>query len=212
MKKSYPIASILSILIVAVYLSFTLLSLARYPEPFSPVSNWLSDLGNRITSPGGSKYYNTGIFITGFLLAIFFIALNSNRVKERKAQSIVLTLAQAFGILGAIAMIFTGIFSIDIPQIHSLFSMLLRICLGTGFGLSVAAFNYHKEVRKWILVTGIVTTLTDLIVSVLFNKIQLLEWPVIFLFLTYCLLLGTETNRLGHRRDRKNLIPNNPRA
>ena len=203
MKKSYLITSILSVLIVAIYLSFTLLSLARYPEPFSPVSNWLSDLGNRITSPDGSKYYNTGIFITGLLLAIFFIALNSNRIKERKAQSIVLTFTQAFGILGATAMLCTGIFSIDIPRIHSLFSAVLRICLGTAFGLSVAAFRYHKEVRKWILVIGIVTTLTDLIVSVFFNKIQLLEWPVIFLFLTYCLLLGIETNRLGQRRDGK---------
>ena len=203
MKKIYLSTSILSILIIAIYLLFTLLSLARYPEPFSPVSNWLSDLGNRITSPGGSKYYNTGIFLTGFLLSIFFIALNSNRVRESKAQSIVLTLTQAFGILGAIAMICTGIFSIDIPQMHSFFSALFRICLGTAFGLSVAAFGYHKEVRKWILMIGIVTTLTDLIVSVFFNKIQVLEWPVIFLFLTYCLLLGTETNRLGQRRDGK---------
>ena len=203
MKNSYLTASRLSILIVTTYLSFTVLSLTRYPEPFSPLSNWLSDLGNRITSPDGSKYYNTGIFITGFLLAIFFIALNHSRIKERKAQSIVLTPTQAFGVLGAIAMIFTGIFSIDIPQTHSLFSAIFRICLGTAFGLSVAAFTYHKEVRKWILVIGIATTLTDLTASVLFNEIQLLEWPVIFLFLTYCLLLGIETNRLGQRRDRK---------
>jgi hypothetical protein len=104
------------------------------------------------------------------LLATFFIALNGNRIRERKAPNIVLTLTQAFGILGAIAMIFTGIFSIDIPHIHSFFSMMLRICLGTGFGLSVAAFGYHKDVRKWILAIGIVTTLADLIVSVLFNQ------------------------------------------
>ena len=202
MKKSYPTATILSVLIVAIYVSSTSLSLARYPEPFSPVSNWLSDLGNRITSPDGSKFYNTGIFITGFLLAIFFVALNSNRTKDRKAQNIVLTLTQVFGVLGAMAMICTGIFSIDVPQTHSIFSMLLRICLGTGFGLSVAAFAYHKEVRKWILVIGIVTTLTDLTVSVFFNKIQLFEWPVIFLFLTYCLLMGIETDRLRQHRNR----------
>jgi hypothetical membrane protein len=200
MKKSYRVALILSILVVVIYSIFTAVSLIRYPGTFSPLQNWLSDLGNRVTSPDGSKYYNTGIFITGVLLAIFFIALNNNRITERKAQSTILTLTQTFGVLGAIGMIFTGVFSIDIPQTHSLFSAILRICLGTAFGLSVAALRYHKEVRKWILVMGVLTTLTDLIVSVLFNKVQLLEWPVIFLFLIYCLLLGSETNRLGQGR------------
>jgi hypothetical membrane protein len=197
MKKSNPIAWVLSILVVAVYLVMTTLALLRYPVSFSPGSNWLSDLGNRIISPDGSAFYNAGIFITGSLLALFFISLGSTRIPGRKVQNIMLLLTQICGASGSIAMIMTGVFSIDTPQTHSLFSEILRIGLGSAFGFSVAAFRYQNRIKKWILVAGVITTLTDLIVSVFYNKTQILEWPVIALFLIYCLLLGNETYRLG---------------
>ena len=47
MKKNNMITWVLSILIATIYIVMTTLSLAKYPESFSPVSNWLSDLGNR---------------------------------------------------------------------------------------------------------------------------------------------------------------------
>jgi hypothetical membrane protein len=200
MLKSHQIALALSILVVVTYVSFTAAALAGYPGSFSPQNNWLSDLGDRITSPEGSKFYNAGIYGAGSLLALFFIALNAIRIKDRKPQNIVLTLAIAFGVFGALSMILTGVFSIDNPQVHSLFSAMNRIGTGTAFGLSVAALAYHKGVRRGILVIGVITTLTDLITSVFFNTIHLLEWPVIFLFLAYCLLLGIETNRLARSR------------
>jgi hypothetical membrane protein len=197
MKKSNMITWVLSILIATIYIIMTMLSLEKYPESFSPSSNWLSDLGNRIVNPVGSIFYNAGIYITGSLLALFFLSLGNNRMQGKKIQNIMLWLTQVIGIFGSIAMIMTGMFSIENPQTHSLFSAILRISLGTAFGFSVAAFLYHKEFKKWILVIGVITTLTDLFVSVLYNKTHLLEWPVISLFLIYCLLLGNETYRLG---------------
>jgi hypothetical membrane protein len=197
MKKGNPIARVLSILITSFYLVMTTLAFLRYPESFSPGSNWLSDLGNRIISPDGSAFYNAGIFITGSLLALFFISLGSTRIPGRKVQNIMLLLTQTCGIIGSIAMIMTGVFSIDTPQTHSLCSEILRIGLGSAFGFSVAAFRYQNRIKKWILMVGVITTLTDLIVSVFYNKTQILEWPVIALFLIYCLLLGNEACRLG---------------
>jgi Na+/proline symporter len=117
-------------------------------------------------------------------------------MRGKRPQNIMLLVTQAIGILGSIAMIMSGIFSIDQPQIHSLFSTYLRIGLGTAFGFSVAAFLYNKEFKRWILIIGVITTLTDFIVSVFYDKTHLLEWPVISLFLLYCLLLGNETYRL----------------
>jgi hypothetical membrane protein len=197
MKKSKMITWVLSILIATIYIVMTILALANYPEAFSPKSNWLSDLGNRVVSPVGSMFYNSGIYITGSLLALFFLSLGANRIQGTRAQNIMLWLTQGIGIFGSLAMIMTGVFSIDHPQTHSLFSAFLRIGLGTAFGFSVAAFRYIKGFKKWALVIGVITTLTDLFVSVFYNKTHLLEWPVISLFLIYCLLLGNETYRLG---------------
>lgn len=197
MKKIHLTSRVLSILVAASYLLLTVLAFLRYPGSFSPRSNWLSDLGNRSLSPQGSPYYNAGIFIAGSLLAAFFISLGATRMPGRKAQNSMLLLTQIFGIGGSLAMIMTGVFSIDSPHAHSLCSEFLRIGLGTAFGFSVAAFAYRPGIKKWILVVGVLTTLTDLTVSVLYNKTQILEWPVITLFLLYCLLLGNETHRLG---------------
>jgi hypothetical membrane protein len=196
MKMRFRIAPVLGILIAATYLSFFTLALFKYPQHFSPLSNWLSDLGNRIVSPDGSRYYNSGIILSAVLLAIFFFAAASIRLETNREQRIVLALSQTFGIVGAVAMILTGVFSIDTPIRHSLASAIFRICIGTSFGLSVAALRYFKNVKKWILVIGGVTTLFDLCVSLLFNRVHLLEWPVILLFLIYCILLGFEIGRL----------------
>ena len=197
MKKSNPTSWVLSISVAAVYLVMTTLALVRYPQAFSPGSNWLSDLGNRIISPEGAPFYNAGIYITGSLLALFFVSLGSTRIPGRKVQNAMLLLTQICGIGGSVGMIMTGVFPIDTPQTHSLCSEILRIGLGSAFGFSVAAFRYHKEIKTWVLAAGVLTTLTDLIISVFYNNTQILEWPVIALFLIYCLLLGNETYRLG---------------
>lgn len=200
MKNWFLSARVLGILIVSIYMVMTILALTQYPLPFSPMTHWLSDLGNRGVNPAGSIFYNLGIYITGSLLILFFLSLGSLRMQGSKPQNIMLVLTQAIGIFGSIAMIMSGIFSIDQPQTHTLFSKYLFIGLGTAFGFSVAAFHYHKEFKRWILFIGVITTLTDFVVSVFYNNIQLLEWPVISLFLIYCLLLGNETHRLDQSR------------
>ncbi len=196
MKQNHMITLVLSILIAVVYIMMTIISLVQYPAAFSPLSNWLSDLGNRIVSPMGSIFYNSGIYITGILLILFFLSLSGNRLPGNKTQNIMLFLTQVIGVLGSLAMIMSGIFSIDNPEPHSLFSMFLRIGLGSAFGFSVAAFFYYKKFSKFILMVGLITTLTDLVVSLLYHDTPALEWPVIFLFLLYCVLLGNEVHRL----------------
>ena len=56
MKRNFMITRVLSILIAAIYIIMTILALAKYPEPFSPASNWLSDLGNRTVNPVGAIF------------------------------------------------------------------------------------------------------------------------------------------------------------
>ena len=196
MKRHYPIALALGITICVAYLLCTSLALWRYPEPYSPLGNWLSDLGNRVISPEGSRCYNTGVIACGSLLILFFVSLSGIRLPGNRRQRIVLTVSQTSGIIGAAGMILSGVFSIDTPGIHSVMSAVLRIGVGTAFGFTIPALVYHRGVRKGILALGAGTTLLDLGVSVLFNNTRALEWPVILLFLVYCVSLGAEASRL----------------
>jgi hypothetical membrane protein len=196
MKRHHSITLALGVAICAIYLSCASLAFLRYPESYSPSGNWLSDLGNRAISPEGSKYYNIGVMVSGGLLILFFLSLRGMRLAENRRQRVVLTLSQASGVIGAAGMILSGVFSIDTPSRHSVMSAILRIGVGTAFGFTVPALVYHRGVRRWILVLGAATTLLDLVVSALFNKTRILEWPVILLFLVYCIVLGGEAGRL----------------
>ena len=187
----------LGIAVAGTYVVFALLALTRYPEPFSPTTNWLSDLGNTTANPGGAGFYNAGMIITGALLILFFVSLGALRLAQVRAQVLILLVARLIGVIGALSMVMTAVFPINRGSAHSFWSAVLYISLGTAFGLTVAALRYHRDVHKWLLVYGGVTTLTDLVVSVFFNTIALLEWPTVALFLSYCALLGFETARLS---------------
>ena len=101
MKKSYPLISFYAgILTVICYLVFTLLAFRRYPLPYSPTSNWLSDLGNPDLNPQGAGFYNLGIVLTAVLLSLFFVGLVVWKIENKSVQIGMLYLAQACGIFG----------------------------------------------------------------------------------------------------------------
>ena len=135
--------------------------------------------------------------MTGALLTLFFVSLAALRLAQVRAQAIILLVARLIGVIGALSMVMTAVYPIDRGAAHSFWSAMLYINLGTAFGLTVAALRYPTGVHKWLLVYGGVTTLTDLVVSVFFNTIAVLEWPTVALFLSYCVLLGFETARLS---------------
>ena len=195
--KLRNLCMLFGILLAIAYIAFTVAAFLKYPTHYSPLNNWLSDLGNVVISPDGSRYYNAGIVITGILTAAFFVTLRTLRSKTIKAQAIILTLVQVFGILGSVAMVLSAIYPINTRNLHSIFSALIYINLGTSFGLTVALFRYNSRTPRWILVYGGLTALVDLVVSIFFNQVPVLEWLVVFLFISYCVIVGIETNRSG---------------
>jgi hypothetical membrane protein len=60
-----------------IYVIFTALSMSKYPDIYSPFTNWLSDLGNPLVNPSGALIYNLGCVLTSLVLVAFFIGLRS---------------------------------------------------------------------------------------------------------------------------------------
>lgn len=195
MKRYRHISFITAILACTGYLIFTLLAYLRYPLPYSPVNNWLSDLGNPDLNPGGAIFYNIGIISTGLFLMVFFEGLSAWRLRDRRAQVIMLWLAQAFGLIGAFCMIMSGIFPINLYQVHSFWSTSLYILLSTSFVFSSAMLRYHQDIEKGLLFLGVSTAVMVVLTS-FFQTLYLLEWITVFLFLCYVLLLGLKTRKM----------------
>jgi hypothetical membrane protein len=189
------------ILAILSYLTFTVLALARYPHTYSPTANWLSDLGNPSLNPGGALFYDLGVLATGVLLVPFFLGLTSWTMVANRRQRRLVLLTQGLGILGAVALILSGLFPETFPALHGPLSAVLFILLGTAFAFSVTAIRYVPTCPRWLLALGAITAVADIIYGV-FNSVRPFEWVTTALFLCYVCSLGVQTSQL-ERRDWK---------
>jgi hypothetical membrane protein len=163
--------------------------------PYSPMKNWLSDLGSVEFNPDGAIFYNIGIISTALFLIVFFVGLSVWKIEDNKAQIIMLRLTQAFGILGSFCMLMSAIYPINIYAIHSFWSTSLYVLLSTAFIFSAAALRYHQWVPRWLLILGISTAMMVILTS-FFPTVYVLEWITVLFFLGYVTLLGIETIRV----------------
>jgi len=174
---------------VLCYVIPAMLAYFQYHQSFNPSSNWLSDLGDFRYNPQGAFYYNFGIVSSGMLVLMFFSGLSQWKIENRKVQNIMVRLTQAFGILGSLAMVMSGVYPISNLEQHRFWSIALYILLGTAFGFSVSALRYHPHYPRWVLGLGILTALVD-ILSGIFNQVTVLEWITVALFLVYLLIIN----------------------
>ncbi len=194
--KRYPnISFIAGNLAVLCYLAFAFLAFYQYPISFSPMKNWLSDLGNVKLNPGGAIFYNIGIVSTALLLIIFFLGLSKWKIENKRVQTIMLLLTQAFGILGSICMVMSALYPINFLETHSFWSTYLWILLSTSFVFLAAVLRYHQNIPGWLLILGISTALMVILTSIL-PTATVLEWISLILFLSYVSLVGIKTKNL----------------
>ena len=199
MKPRYALSFVASMIAIVSYLTFALLAFSRYPSAFSPIANWLSDLGSAELNPRGAIFYNVGVVVTGLALALFFLGLSRWKTGDNQVQRVMLLLTQGFGILGAVSMIMSGFYPITLADIHGFLSIALYVLLGTAFAFSVAALRYHPECPRWLLAMGGVVALVD-ILSGIFHAVYALEWVTVTLFLCYVGLVSIGTNYLTSGR------------
>jgi hypothetical protein len=183
-----------AILAVASYIAFSMIAYITFPLPYSPIRNWLSDLGNVEINVRGAIFYNIGIVTAAFFIIVFFLGLSIWRMKERKIQRIMLLLAQIFGMAGSICMMMSAIFPINLLEVHSIWSMALYFMLATSFVFLAAALRYHPKVPRWLLILG-VSTAVLVNLTIFLPTACLLEWITVILFLGYVGLVGVQTRR-----------------
>jgi hypothetical membrane protein len=195
MKKHYARSFIASIFVIVCYVTFATIAFARFPLPYSPARNWLSDLGNPLSNPDGAAFYNIGVALTGLALLIFFLDLFRFRLENNKTQTLMTVLTALFGSVGAFGMLMSAVNPIHRLGAHSFWCMVLYISIGTAFAFSLAAFRYHSWYPRWLLSFGAIVVLFNLGTQIIFHDVCVLEWINVPLLLSYCLLLGVAANR-----------------
>ena len=109
MNYKWVYLNLLGLIAFAVFSVFTLTSLALYPTTYTPLYDWLSNLGNIFLNPNGAIFFNLGCIITGLILIPFI--MNFHRWNPtRRYQKILVYTVIVLGIYACISLIGVGLF------------------------------------------------------------------------------------------------------
>jgi hypothetical protein len=124
-------AAVIGLVLPVIYLVFAVAAYLQYPSSFSPLGNWLSDLGNRELNPDGACFYIVGCALTGALLIAFYLSLRTWAPSGTTRQQRQLSWMQGFGALAGFAPIMTAAFPQDRLGPHLVEHHLVReLCPG----------------------------------------------------------------------------------
>jgi len=110
--------------IILLYTVFTAISLSHLPNSFSPLFNFLSQLGNSNLNPDGAIFYNLAVILAGLAAIPFYISLIKwcNYKTGKKIPKTVL----AVGLLNALSVMMVGIYTESVNfNLHVLWSIVI---------------------------------------------------------------------------------------
>jgi len=189
--SKWPILSIAGVLVIVFYCAFTFTSIALFPGPFTPVENWLSDLGNSSYSPRGAIFYNVGCVLTGLALFPFFAGFHKWYTEERWRKPVVM-ITQALGFIAAFALMMIGVYSEDYGTIHHFWSQVFFIFNLMVLILANVSLMTHRKFIRPLAYYGLVVAVVNLLFVALSNT-PILEWFTVFTALGYVAFLAYNT-------------------
>jgi hypothetical protein len=122
--------------------------------------------------------------LSGILLALFFVALGGLFRQQGGKRRAFMTVAEVFGVLAALALIMTGVFSEDRATPHSTFSVILYISFGTAVWFVGWAFLYAPGHMRRLSYFAFAVTAATWAFAVLPHT-HWLEWVAVFLLLAF---------------------------
>jgi hypothetical membrane protein len=176
---------------VVVGISLALVAYGLYPWAFSPAANWISDLGNTLLSPRGSVYFRLDMIALGVVLAAFFVGLRAWRRGQSRFVSLLVIVGQVSGLVSAVALVMTGVFSENDYTAHALWATVMFIALATTVLFMGWVHVWHTRLSQRLAYVAFTVCTVD-VVSVIERR-HWLEWLAVGLLLCFvaAVSLGT---------------------
>jgi hypothetical membrane protein len=193
--KDPPLATIGGMLVVVLFCFFTLASAVRYPGAFSPLDNWLSDLGTMKKNPAGYVYFNVGCILTGASIMLMAWGMDIWRVEKNTTFFMA---ARIIGVTSALALMLIGAFDENTPY-HSLLSIAFFLLLALFLIFTNVPLWKHPAYMKWIGYYALIVIVVDLVLAVTFVVLEhapIWEWLAVFGALAWVGLLAYNMYRL----------------
>jgi hypothetical protein len=176
-----------------IYVLFTVLAWLAYPTTYGPFNNnWLSDLGNRNLNPNGAELYVIGCIATGLLVGAAFVGLLAWRQSSTRVQRYLLAFVQIAGLLGALAIVMTAVYTIDQFEAHQFWSRVINV--GFAVALFVSPFALRRSgLKLWPLIAVSAFGYCSIVARLVFPDAHWLEWPSIGFLLIYMWVVAVMT-------------------
>ncbi|BAI62076.1 hypothetical protein MCP_2004 [Methanocella paludicola SANAE] len=177
--KNMPLATIGGLLVILLFCIFTLASAVRYPGAFSPMDNWLSDLGTMKKNPAGYIYFNVGCILAGACTLFLVSGMGAWRVQERK---LLFEAGRALGALSAFTLMLIGAFD-ENTAYHTMLSIAFFLLLGLFLVFTNISLWKHPAYKRWIGYYAIIAVLIDVILAltfVVYEHAPIWEWLSVF--------------------------------
>jgi hypothetical protein len=162
MKKidKMPIDSIAGFACIFIFCIFVFTSMIFFTDSWSPLENTISQLGNSDLNPNGAIFFTIGMMLAGLFILIFYIGFYKRYAT--RFSDIKITMVLIIGLINAISIILTGIFSETVNyNLHVIFSIPIFITfipilyvVGTFF---IANSIFTKTISYYGFVVAIFT-------------------------------------------------------
>jgi hypothetical membrane protein len=205
-SRAWAVTSSAGIAAAIVYLVFALVAFLKYPVAYSPLTNWLSDLGNPLENPSGAIFYRLGCMLSGIALILFYVKLGIWN-KGNKRTLVLLTVAQCAGVISAVCLIVTGIFPLGTSTgIHSLWSMMLYISLGFFLTFSATALMKNPAFKRGFGYYAFVSAGANFAFGAFLHETFWAEWISVGMFIVYVLMIAYNSVTLA-KATRRTAVP-----
>ena len=203
----YGMSSISGTLVIIIFCIFTFTAVALFPTDYSPINNWLSDLGNSSYNTQGFIFFNLGCILTGLLLFPFFLGLRK-WYTDQKLQENLLKIGQSIGLFSSFALIMIGVFYEDYGILHWFWSALFFLSLLLVLIIVNMSLFLHPLYKKGVFYYGLAAAFVDLFFIMLYfvpNTLPrpLFEWLSVFVSLGWVGLIVYNMLNLNKYKNKK---------
>ena len=195
LSRRPPLATAAGLAVVVLGTALGLVAYLLYPWAFSPMGNWLSDLGNVVLSPHGSIFFRADMWVVGAALVVFFVGLRAWSRRRGLLLRLLVLLAQASGIAAAIALLMTGVFPENEFVAHALWATIAFIALAVTVWFIAWAVVAHPDLPWRASLFAFAVCAVDVVAVAV--RWYWLEWLAVGLLLLFVLLVSGMTHALA---------------
>jgi hypothetical membrane protein len=196
-RRHPPLATVAGLAAVTAGVALGVVAYVLYPWTFSPAENWLSDLGNAVLSPRGAIFFRLDMWVVGVALFAFFLGLRAWSRSRGLLVKLLVALAQASGVVAAIALVMTGVFPENELVAHSLWATIMFVALAVTVWFIAWALLAHPHLSRRIAAFAFAVCAVDVVSAAV--RQHWLEWLAVALLLTLVAALSRMTHSLAAR-------------